>query len=190
MGKYCFQYSFFVCELKNKILSFCGCILILLCSCSYQIVDIEGQSTIVAGTIYSTQSAQASTPIPAIRPNTGLIKSNTQNLGAGTLEISNNSSKDLLIILISDEKYKIVVYIRSREIFIINGISEGIYSLYYSMGSNWTGKEFLESPSYQRSDSSFLIMNDSTWRFSISDSPGGFSKAITIPSYVFPSIDD
>ncbi len=78
----------------------------------------------------------------APRPETGTYIRDTQRDGYGLLTIHNNWTMDTVAVLTDqDIKPVLIVYIRTRESLEINGIKDGDYGLYFTIGDQWDGQE-------------------------------------------------
>ena len=74
----------------------------------------------------------------AERPETGTyIKDSTRN-GYGLLVIYNNWTMDTVAVLTDRwDKPKVAVYLRAKDALEIDGIRDGEYGLYFTIGSGW-----------------------------------------------------
>ena len=79
------------------------------------------------------------------RPETGTVIHDMYRNGDGVLTINNNWTRDTVAI-ITDKRNnpKIVVYLRSKDSLDIEGIKDGEYIPYFTIGEGWnaTAKEF------------------------------------------------
>jgi hypothetical protein len=84
-------------------------------------------------------SAQAQ---PAIRPETGTYIRDMNRDGYGLLAIYNNWTMDTVAVLTDKKaKPKLAVYLRARDVLEINGIEDGEYGLYFTIGDRWNAEE-------------------------------------------------
>ena len=74
----------------------------------------------------------------AERPETGTyIKDSTRN-GYGLLVVYNNWTMDTVAVLTDRwDKPKVAVYLRAKDALEIEGIRDGQYSLYFTIGDGW-----------------------------------------------------
>jgi hypothetical protein len=90
-------------------------------------------------------SISQSNAIDQNRPETGTVIKDMDRDGYGTLTINNNWTMDTVAIL-TDRwvKPKMVVYLRAKDSLEIDGIEDGEYIPYFTIGDGWnaTAKEF------------------------------------------------
>ncbi len=100
---------------------------------------------------------------PASRPETGTYIRDMQRDGYGLLTIHNNWTMDTVAVL-TDQNIKplLVVYLRTKESLDITGIKDGDYSLYFTIGDQWDGKEgrFSNVYGYYRYNAPLLFVTD------------------------------
>ncbi|HPS91810.1 MAG TPA: hypothetical protein PKV33_06610 [Methanothrix sp.] len=76
--------------------------------------------------------------LPAARPETGTIIRDTIRNGDGLLVIYNNWTMDTVAVLTDRwDKPKVAVYLRTKDALEIDGLKDGEYSLYFTIGSGW-----------------------------------------------------
>ncbi len=74
----------------------------------------------------------------AARPETGTIIRDTIRNGDGLLVIYNNWTMDTVAVLTDRwDKPKVAVYLRTKDALEIDGLKDGEYSLYFTIGSGW-----------------------------------------------------
>ncbi|MDD4446233.1 MAG: hypothetical protein PHN61_01000 [Methanothrix sp.] len=74
----------------------------------------------------------------ASRPETGTIIRDTIRSGDGLLVIYNNWTMDTVAVLTDRrDKPKVAVYLRSKDALEVDGIKDGEYSLYFTIGNGW-----------------------------------------------------
>ena len=74
----------------------------------------------------------------AVRPETGTIIRDTIRSGDGMLVIDNNWTMDTVAVLTDRwDKPKVAVYLRTKDALEIDGLKDGEYSLYFTIGSGW-----------------------------------------------------
>jgi hypothetical protein len=133
-------------------------------------------------------------PPGTFRPLTGLIKPNQPGGGYGQLTIDNGTDKDGVVILtLNKEPYR-AAYIRAGEAFTVNNIKDGTYTIYFSTGSDWNGKEFVASPRYQRFDEPLPFKTTSstysTWNVTLHPVAGGTATSENVSAGEFPDIGE
>lgn len=76
------------------------------------------------------------------RPETGSYIKDMDRSGYGVLIVHNNWTMDTVAVL-TDKKVKplVAVYLRSKDTLRITGIKDGMYGLYFTVGSLWDVKE-------------------------------------------------
>jgi hypothetical protein len=74
----------------------------------------------------------------AARPETGTIIRDTIRSGDGLLVIYNNWTMDTVAVLTDRwDKPKVAVYLRAKDALEVDGIKDGEYSLYFTIGNGW-----------------------------------------------------
>lgn len=74
----------------------------------------------------------------ADRPETGTYIRDTTRSGYGLLVIYNNWTMDTVAVLTDRwDKPKVAVYLRTKDAVEIDGIKDGEYSLYFTIGDGW-----------------------------------------------------
>jgi hypothetical protein len=74
----------------------------------------------------------------AARPETGTIIRDTIRSGDGLLVINNNWTMDTVAVLTDRwDKPKVAVYLRAKDALEVDGIKDGEYSLYFTIGNGW-----------------------------------------------------
>ena len=89
-------------------------------------------------------------PLGTYRPLTGILRPNQNAGGYGLLTVTNGTADDSVAILTRNGIIVTALFMRAHDTYSINHINDGSYNLYYSRGSDWNGKVFLSSPTYQR----------------------------------------
>jgi hypothetical protein len=75
---------------------------------------------------------------PASRPETGTYIRDMHRDGYGLLVIYNNWTMDTVAVLTDRwDKPKVAVYLRAKDALEVDGISDGEYSLYFTIGKGW-----------------------------------------------------
>jgi hypothetical protein len=128
------------------------------------------------------------------RPLTGVIVPNKRAGGYGEWGIDNQRDEDGVVILTHNEQVAMAVYIRSQESFTIRDLRDGIYYLYFSMGSEFDGRRFTDHPYDQRFEEPFDFTTTSTtytiWNVTLHAVVGGEASSIGVPPDEFPDIGD
>lgn len=85
--------------------------------------------------LFGVSSTQAR---PADRPETGTYIRDMNRDGDGLLVIYNNWTMDTVAVLTDRwDKPKVAVYLRTKDALEVNGIRDGEYSLYFTIGNGW-----------------------------------------------------
>jgi hypothetical protein len=80
--------------------------------------------------------------LPAERPETGTYIRDMHRDGYGLLVIYNNWTMDTVAVLTDKKvKPKLAVYLRARDALEVNGIEDGEYGLYFTIGDGWNAGE-------------------------------------------------
>jgi len=118
-------------------------------------------------------------PDGIFRPFTGLMRS-TQGDGLGEIELSNQSGRDGVAVLATqDDQTAVSAFIRNGESFRMTGIRDSEYVLFFSTGSDWVGNQrrFTSGVSNQRFDDTFLFTTTggsyTIWEVSLHPVAGG-----------------
>lgn len=77
--------------------------------------------------------------------------------GPGKLQIENGTNYDAIAKLVINNKSIYTVYIKANSTYTIEGISDGIYKLYFNSGESWFAldKKFLKNFGYSTFDDTF-----------------------------------
>ena len=81
-------------------------------------------------------------PAAYFRPPSSIIQTTEHLAGQGELEIENNGSSDGLVILARDRDPLVVAYVRASEIYKLERIPDGEYTVFIVSGSDWDGQRF------------------------------------------------
>jgi hypothetical protein len=85
--------------------------------------------------LFGVSSTQA---LSSDRPETGTYIRDMNRNGDGLLVIYNNWTMDTVAVLTDRwDKPKVAVYLRTKDALEIDGISDGEYSLYFTIGNGW-----------------------------------------------------
>jgi hypothetical protein len=79
---------------------------------------------------------------PSDRPETGTYIRDMHRDGYGLLVIYNNWTMDTVAVL-TDKKVlpKVAVYLRAKDALEVNGIEDGEYGLYFTIGDGWDAED-------------------------------------------------
>jgi len=134
-------------------------------------------------------------PAGTFRPVTGVIKA-FGSVGEGELTIDNGLSNDAVIILSyasSPAESLTAAFVRSGEKYVLSGIPDGEYIVFFAVGSEWNGKEFTEDKRVERFEETFNFVTSSTeytiWDITLHPIPGGTGTTEEVPPEDFPSIN-
>ncbi len=135
-------------------------------------------------------------PLGTYRSLTGIIRPNQDAGGFGLLTVTNGTADDAVAILTRNGNLVTALYLRSGDNYSVNNIKDATYNLYFSTGSDWNGKEFLSSPTYQRFQDALVFTTKTTatgrvitaLNFSLQTAAGGNPPVINIAKSDFPDI--
>lgn len=132
------------------------------------------------------------------RPATGSILQDSDRDGLGELTIENGLDLDAIAVLASQTSQPLVsVYIRSAESYILKGIRDGVYLLFFSMGEDWNAEvSNFSQPQGFRFDKSLSFETAhiqegtrySVKRVSLHSEPGGSVPVVPVSPEQFPPI--
>lgn len=121
----------------------------LLLLCLFAPVEAAGdaiapENNTTAPGIKDDETVQTPAGVPDInaeetgRPETGTYIRDSKRNGYGLLVIYNNWTMDTVAVLTDmRENPKVAVYLRARDALEIDGIKDGDYSLYFTIGDRW-----------------------------------------------------
>ena len=131
-------------------------------------------------------------PDGIFRPFTGLMRS-TQGDGLGELEVSNQSGRDGVAVLATqDDQTAVSAFIRNGESFRMTGIRDSDYVLFISTGSDWVGNQrrFTSGVSNQRFDDTFPFTTTASsytvWEVSMHPVVGGTATTTDVSEIPSP----
>ncbi len=79
---------------------------------------------------------------PSERPETGTYIRDMDRDGYGILAIYNNWTQDTVAVLTDRwDKPKVAVYLRAKDAYEIDGLKDGEYNLYFTIGNGWNSSE-------------------------------------------------
>jgi hypothetical protein len=106
--------------------------------------------------------------------------------------VSNGTSSDGLVVVAYDQAPVTSAYIRANESFTFSGISDGVYYLYFSSGSEWNGDRFTVNASYKRFDDAFPFETTASastgWSVTLHGVVGGTASASNVNPADFPGM--
>ena len=80
--------------------------------------------------------------VPSARPETGTYIRDMHRDGYGLLVVYNNWTMDTVAVLTDKKvKPKLAVYLRARDALEVEGIEDGEYGLYFTIGDGWNAGE-------------------------------------------------
>ncbi|HPJ31139.1 MAG TPA: hypothetical protein PLZ42_07075 [Methanothrix sp.] len=140
------------------------------------------------------------------RPETGTFIRDWERNGYGVLVVENNNpvedndTRDAVAMLIDDNDTPILaVYVREGESFEINGIEDGVYDFYFTVGDDWDDESAsFSEPEFYRTDSPLPFETEenetqvlySQWTISLMEVPGGNVDKVTVPEDEFPDLTE
>ncbi|MDR3575374.1 MAG: SH3 domain-containing protein [Anaerolineaceae bacterium] len=135
-------------------------------------------------------------PLGTYRPITGVIRPNQDAGGYGLLTITNGAGDDCVAVLTRNGKLVTALYLRAMENYSVNNIKDATYNLYFSKGSEWNGKEFLSSPTYQQFADPLVFSTTntaqgikySTWNVTLQAAANGNEPVNNVAANDFPDI--
>lgn len=127
--------------------------------------------------------------------NGTFIKQTASLTGDGELEINNGQDLDAVVVLtMLNDASLFAVYVRARDQFKIEGISDGTYKLFFMLGEDWdsvTGR-FTRKARYQVFEDTFRYTTTSTtatiWRITLHPVAGGTGRTDSVSPQNFPSV--
>ncbi|MDR3576938.1 MAG: SH3 domain-containing protein [Anaerolineaceae bacterium] len=142
------------------------------------------------------QTSCADIPVGTFRPPTSLLLSYQKGGGYGTLNINNGTNEDGVVFLTIGQSPSKSAYIRAGESFLMQGIRDQTYNLYFMKGSDWDGKEFLTNPSYHHFQDSLTYATKytqtaviyHTWSVTLQGVIGGTGKVDDVGGSNFPGL--
>lgn len=135
-------------------------------------------------------------PPGTFRPMTGMLQSGQQSDGRGELTVENGTERDGIVILTTDTAPQLSAYIRSRDSLTIRGITDGLYQIYFSTGSEWNGREFTVNASYRKFRDMLRFetrvsgdtITYTTWRITLHPVAGGTAVTDNVSRENFPGV--
>lgn len=143
-----------------------------------QVQTAAGQTGWVSGQASKVQLNRSCADIPmgTYRPlNGSVVYDRRAALGSGQFTVQNNADDDALVILTNETGQPVVgVYVRGASEYTLEGIPDGLYTVYVASGDNWDSKQRMFSVVWQY------------WRFEESaqfEAQPGYYSVITITLY-------
>jgi uncharacterized protein YraI len=116
-------------------------------------------------------------PSGVYRPITGsLINDARTNRGYGQLKVGNGTRSDGLVVLVGENKEPLVAfYVRSMDQFTLDGVPNGIYTVFYARGNDWVGdlKKFQKVDAMIRLDDPLKLPDKLIWAVRLDGEPTG-----------------
>lgn len=116
--------------------------------------------------------------------------------GRAYLELKNGNSRDAVVVLVRGKKKAIRVYVRKKSKFRIQGVRDGNYKVYYTLGTDWDSKDrsFTRSCDFEQFGKSvrFRTVRTSTqirwtdWTITLNAVKGGTVRPKRIKPGEFP----
>lgn len=138
----------------------------------------------------------AGLPGGTFRPLSGTIVLDRRPPGStGELTVENGGFVDGLIILVNSNEIPVVAfYVRYGSTYTLDGIPDGIYSIYFSTGQDWDGVEkvFTIPYSYMRFEELIDFVTTATqyrtWELTLQPVVGGTAETTSVGPTGFPEI--
>lgn len=140
------------------------------------------------------------------RAETGTFIKDSERDGYGVLVVENNNplndneTRDAVAILIdANDTPTFAVYVREGESFEVQGIKDGVYDFYFTVGEVWDGElaAFLE-PEFYRTENPLPFETEikdgqviyTQWTLTLEEVTGGDEEKIPVPEELFPSLKE
>ncbi|MEU8201026.1 hypothetical protein [Streptosporangium sp. NPDC049046] len=117
--------------------------------------------------------------------------------GRAYLELRNGTRQDAVVVLVRGKKKAVTVYVRRKSNFKIQGVRDGSYKIYYTLGEDWDAKAktFTRSCDFEQFGKSvrFRTVNTGTqirwtnWTITLHAVTGGTVKPKKVKPGDFPS---
>lgn len=174
-----------------------------------QNVTVKGKQTVLIPLTYRFDKAGAHkieingsvltiNVVAVTQPGNGTLLVKKANGGSGKLTLVNNNDTDVLFILAKEADPKtplLMVYVRGKSTTKTIRVKDGVYIVYYSLGSDFdsASKRFITDPNYSRFDDpiSYSTKYDdyyvyySTWKITLNSGDGN-SPTRAVPEDQFP----
>ncbi|MDF0593861.1 hypothetical protein P0O24_09745 [Methanotrichaceae archaeon M04Ac] len=140
------------------------------------------------------------------RPATGTFVIDTLRSGHGVLVVENNNPlgddliRDGVAVLTTEDKVPLVaVYVREGESFEIEGIEDGVYDFYFTVGNVWNGESAnFSDAEFYRTESPLPFETEidgrdlifTIWTLTLEEVPGGNEDKIPVPREEFPDLKE
>lgn len=133
-------------------------------------------------------------PRGTFRPLTGVIKPNARGGGLGELEVENGTPADGVVILTVNDDPVTAAFVRGGESVNLVGIRDGVYTLFFTTGSDWDGDRFTLDARYQRFEDLFEFTTSATayttWSVTLHGVVGGTASTEGVDQDEFPNLGD
>lgn len=121
-----------------------------------------------------------------VRPDNGEVLVRRDPEGTGRLKITNGTTKDVAISIVSDGKPpgtpQVMVYLRATQSTTVNRIG-GAYRLYFKSGTDWDAehRKFRSGCSFKKFDQTFG--KNQAWQVNLQPRPGGNADTTEVEAY-------
>jgi hypothetical protein len=165
-------------------------------NCAWLKVQIKGKTDWLSGDPTGIQLVKPCDKIRhgTFRPFSSIAFPN-QRVGGGYLEVSNQTGKDGVAILVDQaqpDKPIYAAYVRTSDSFRLEGVGNGLYKLYFSTGAadSWDGdvRKFTRGVRLQKFDDTFEFGRYAGWRVTLHAIVNGNASASSVPPGGFPSL--
>lgn len=136
-------------------------------------------------------------PPGTFRPTTGVLQPGARRDGMGELTVENGTERDGIIILTINGVPQASAYIRSRDSLTLSGVTDGVYTIYFSTGSEWNGREFTVNASFRKFRDTLRFetrvsgdtITYTTWLITLHPVAGGTAATDNVSRDSFPRVD-
>lgn len=121
-----------------------------------------------------------------VRPDNGEVLVRRDPEGTGRLKITNGTTNDVAISIVSDGKPpgtpQVMVYLRATQSTTVNRIG-GAYRLYFKSGTDWDAehRKFRSGCSFKKFDQTFG--KNQAWQVNLQPRPGGNADTTEVEAY-------
>ena len=121
-----------------------------------------------------------------VRPDNGEVLVRRDLEGMGRLKITNGTTKDVAISIVSDGKPpgtpQVMLYLRATQSATVNRIG-GAYRLYFKSGTDWDAdhRKFRSDCSFKKFDQTFG--KNQAWQIDLQPRPGGNAATTEVEAY-------
>lgn len=120
-------------------------------------------------------------------PPTGIIQGPENLQGRRALTVKNQGSRDQVVVLAKNDQPVVVVYVRASDQTTVTGIPLGTYTVFYTTGRDWNGREFLADARPARADAPLVYDEDTGgWTLTFNVTNGNASSSPVSASDIPP----